>query len=111
MFNNPQLSLFKKLKPVLLPMIWFDEVNYIDFFLKKKKKLKISNYKLFKDIRLNQDILNQLGQVGLIAKLCVIIPIVMLCFGIFWFVFAVGLRIHVNKLMNSKKVIIYLMNE
>jgi hypothetical protein len=38
MFNNPQLSLFKKLKPVLLPMIWFDEVNYIDFFLKKKKK-------------------------------------------------------------------------
>lgn len=46
MFNNPQLSLFKKLKPVLLPMIWFDEVNYIDFFLKKKKNLKfqIINY-------------------------------------------------------------------
>ena len=35
----------------------------------------------------------------------------MLCFGIFWFVFAVGLRIHVNKLMNSKKVNIFLMND
>jgi len=57
-----------------------------------------------KDIRLNKDILTQLGQVGLISQLCVIIPIAMLCFGIFWFVFAVGLRVYVNKLSKIKKV-------
>ena len=60
----------KNVESNLIPMVWFDE-----------------------QLDLYEDTRNQLGQVAMIAELCLIVPLVLLCFGAFWILFSLSLFI------------------
>ena len=52
---------------------------------------------------LNDSVINQLKTVALITKLCVVISIVLLCFGLFWLIVAYVLNNHITHLLSDFK--------
>lgn len=80
MFNKLFIfSLIEKVKPVLLPVVWFDE-----------------------KINLDRSVVRELGQVATIVKLSTEIPIYITFFGLFLFLFALCLTVYNHSLNKIK---------